>query len=117
MREDVEVGKKSWFVVGFTIGFLLAIGVNPTGIVIEVLEKVLENFYIVFGVGATLIGLIVLLKILNKAEPAITAFEAYSEGGGLGFVTFFLGLLAGFTIIKVPPIGVFLIVVAMILER
>ena len=108
------MGKKSWSVVGFTIGLVLAIGVDPASIVTEALEEVLKSL---LGAGIIIIILIALLKILNKAEPAITAFEAYSEGGGLGFVTFFLGLLAGFTIIKVPPIGVFLIVVAMILER
>ena len=112
------MSKGEFALIGFGIGLFLAIGVDPVGIVIEVLKEVLTNFYVMVGSGIILAGLFVLLiyRILNKAEPAITAFRVYSEGGRLGLVTFFLGLLAGFTIIKVPPVGVFLLVIAALLE-
>ncbi|AHF80185.1 hypothetical protein [Thermococcus paralvinellae] len=104
---------------GFIIGLLLATGIDPIGAVIEAFKEILTSFYVMVGSGIILIGLLVLFiyEILNKAEPVITAVEAYNERGELGLVAFLLGLLAGLVITVASLPGALLLIVAALLEN
>ncbi len=104
---------------GFIIGFFLAIGVDPTGAVIEAFKEILTSFYVRVSSGIILIGLLVLFiyKLLNNAEPVITAVEAYNEKGELGFVAFLLGLLAGLVVPMAQVLGAVLLIFALLLEN
>jgi hypothetical protein len=98
---------------GFIAGLLLAIGVDPVDMIIEILKDIFMSFYGIVSSVVILTGLLLLsiYEVLNQAEPVITAVEAYNEKGEFGLIAFFLGFMGGLTITIIPLAGVLFLIV------